>query len=142
MKSKILVAEDEPVTREILRAILTRAGYDLIFAADGVTAIEMARSEKPDLVLTDGRLPRLHGFLACKTIKEMDAPPRVILLTGGYTKPTYEWEVKHQYGADDLLIKPIVAKDLLACIAKHLPDAPGPEVPAPEIERIFGMRIA
>jgi DNA-binding response OmpR family regulator len=123
MRNKILIAEDEPVTREVLRTILTRAGYEVILATDGQTAVEMADSERPDLVLTDGLLPRLHGFLACKAIKEMAAPPKVIILTGVYTKLTYKWEVKKQYGADELLTKPINHKELLDCIANHLQSA-------------------
>jgi len=134
MGNKILVAEDEPVTREILRAILTRAGYEVLFAEDGMTAVEMALSEQPDLVLTDGLLPRLHGFLVCMAVKEMATPPKVILLTGVYTKLTYKWEVKHQYGADDLLIKPINPKELLACIASHLPGALASEGSMPEVK--------
>ena len=65
----------------------------------------------------------MHGFLACKAIKELDAPPKVILLTGIYTKPAYKWEAKGTFGADDLLRKPSSPEELLACIEKHLPSA-------------------
>ena len=104
MQRKILVIDDDGVTRELLKSVLTNADYEVVLAADGLSGVETARSEKPDLVITDGLLPKLHGFLVCKAIKEFDSPPKVIILTGLYTKPTYKWTVKHEYGADDLLL--------------------------------------
>jgi len=120
VKSKILVIDDDPTTREILRAVLEPHGYEVIVAADGISGVAAASSEKPDLVITDGLLPKLHGFRVCKTIKEFDSPPTVILLTGLYTKPTYKWEVKSEFLADDLLTKPVDVETLLACVEKHL----------------------
>ena len=121
MGKKILIADDERFMREMLKVLLTRAGYDLIFAEDGQSAVEMAKEECPDLVLIDGLMPKMHGFLACKTIKEQNAPPKIIILTAVYKKPSYNWEVKKVYSADDLLVKPFKTADLLACIQKHLP---------------------
>lgn len=120
MKSKILVVDDDATTREFLKAVLEHGGYEVALAEDGVSGVAKAASEKPDLVITDGLLPKLHGFRVCKAIKELDSPPKVILLTGLYTKPTYRGEVKHQYLADDLLTKPVAPADLLACVEKHL----------------------
>ena len=120
VKKKILVADDDRFAREMLRMILTREGYELVFAEDGAQAVEMAAAEKPDLVLTDGLLPKMHGFVVCKTLKGWDEPPKVVLLTAVYTKPTYRWEVKKEYGADDILSKPVRSDALIACIRKHL----------------------
>lgn len=120
MNEKILIADDDRMTRRMLGAILSKAGYYLVIAEDGQAAVELAASENPDLVVIDGLLPKLHGFLACKAIKEMDSPPKVIILTGVYTKPTYRWEAKKEYGADDILLKPIKPEELIACIEKHL----------------------
>jgi DNA-binding response OmpR family regulator len=130
MNKKILIADDDRMTRRMLGAILSKAGYYLVIAEDGQAAVELASSEKPDLVLTDGLLPRLHGFLVCKAIKEMDCPPKVIILTGVYTKPTYKWEARKEYGADDVLLKPIKPDELLACIEKHLAADGDIELPA------------
>ncbi|HEU4391736.1 MAG TPA: response regulator [Blastocatellia bacterium] len=121
-KKKILVADDDRFVREMLRVMLTREGYDLVFAEDGVQAIEIAASENPDLVLTDGLLPKMHGFVVCKTLKATAKPPKVVLLTAIYTKPTYRWEVKKEYGADDILSKPVKSDALIACLRKHLVD--------------------
>src|SRR5947209_4318691 len=105
MKKQILVVDDDHYVRDMLNLILTRAGYLVSFAEDGRTAVEKARDERPDLVIIDGLLPGLHGFLACKAIKELAAPPKVILHTAVYTKPSYKWQVKSEYGAEDLLLK-------------------------------------
>jgi DNA-binding response OmpR family regulator len=117
---KILVVDDDVTTREFLRAVLEQGGYEVVLAEDGMRGVERAASERPDLVITDGLLPKLHGFRVCKAIKELDSPPKVIILTGIYTKPTYKWEVKHKFLADDLLTKPVAPTDLIACIEKHL----------------------
>ncbi len=120
-KSKrILVADDDPPLRKVLGKILTDAGYDVILAEDGQRAVEMAASEKPDLVIADGLMPKLHGFLACKAIKELPSPPKVIMLTAVYTKKNYRWEARDKYRADDFLTKPFELSELLACIDKHL----------------------
>lgn len=121
---KILIADDDPPLRKVLGKILTDAGYDVVLAEDGQDAVEKAASERPDLVITDGLMPRMHGFLACKTIKQMESPPPVILLTAVYTKRNYKWEAREQYGADDLLTKPFELSELLACIEKHLAEGP------------------
>jgi CheY-like chemotaxis protein len=70
----------------------------------------------------DGLMPKMHGFLACKTIKELENPPKVLLLTGIYTKPAYKWEAKGQYHADGLLSKPFDKLSLLALIKTLLSD--------------------
>lgn len=126
---KILVIDDDPVTRELLRSVLTKAEYEVVLAEDGLSGVETARSDKPDLVITDGLLPKMHGFLVCKAIKEFHPPPKVIILTGLYTKPSYKWTVKHEYDADDLLMKPIKPAELLACVEKHLADLPSLDWP-------------
>jgi CheY-like chemotaxis protein len=120
---KILIADDSMIIRETLRMML-EPGYVVIFAEDGQKAVELAESQQPDLVIADGLMPRLHGFLACKAIKELKDAPRVILLTGVYTKPSYKWEVKKNYGADDLLCKPVNRAELIACVEQQLAGLP------------------
>lgn len=122
VRRKILVIDDDPVIREILKSVLEKADYEVILADNGMSGLEAARRDEPDLVITDGLLPKLHGFLVCKQIKEFESPPKVIILTGLYTKPTYKWDVKRDYNADDLLGKPIEPEALIKCVKKHLAD--------------------
>jgi CheY-like chemotaxis protein/curved DNA-binding protein CbpA len=121
---KILIADDDPLLRKVLGKILTEAGYEVVVAEDGERAVEKAASERPHLVIADGLMPKMHGFLACKMIKQMQSPPKVILLTAVYTKKNYKWEARQQYGADDFLTKPFELSELFACIEKHLANSP------------------
>jgi CheY-like chemotaxis protein len=118
---KILVADDDRITRALIGAILMKAGHEVVFAEDGKSAVELAADEMPDLVFIDGLMPKMHGFLACKAIKELETPPKVILVTGVYTKISYKSEAMGSFNADDLLKKPCGPDELLACIEKHLP---------------------
>ena len=123
---RILVVDDDRLMCEMLEVILTGAGYEVLLAEDGKAALELASSQHPDLVITDGLLPKLHGFKVCKAIKGLGNPPKVVLLTGIYTKPNYKYEVMREYGADAVLIKPVNLTDLLSCIEKQLAPAPPP----------------
>ncbi|MEW6212897.1 MAG: response regulator [Acidobacteriota bacterium] len=120
--AKILVADDDPAVRHLLWKVLSMAGYEVILVEDGKSAVEAAQTERPDLALIDGLLPKLHGFLACKEIKSFPDPPKVFVLTGVYTRLTYSWEVRTQYGADEFLTKPFNIEDLLSRIADQLRD--------------------
>lgn len=122
-KRRILVADDDPFIRKMLGYILAKADYDVIYAEDGNSVIEKASTEKPDLVLLDGLMPKTHGFLACKAIKELDDAPKVILLTGVYTRLDYKWKVKETYAADDVMTKPFEVPALLASIEQQLSNA-------------------
>jgi DNA-binding response OmpR family regulator len=134
MKKRILVVNDNPFMRETLNLILLRAGYQVGLAEDDHDAIRKARAERPSLVLIDGLLPDLPGFQVSKALKELAAPPKVILLTGVYTKPSYGWEAKAYYGVDDVLLKPFKTAELLVCLEKHLASPVDLPAVAPLIE--------
>ena len=117
---RILVADDDLPLRRVLGKILTSAGYEVVLVEDGKAAIEKAAEMKPDLVITDGLMPKMHGFLVCKALKEMQPAPKVIMLTAVYTKLNYRFEARDRYGADELLTKPFEVANLLKCIERHL----------------------
>ncbi len=70
---RILVAEDRAAGREWARAVLSHSGYEVILANDGLEAVSKARSEAPDLVILDLRMPGLDGF---QTLRELRAEER------------------------------------------------------------------
>jgi CheY-like chemotaxis protein len=117
---RILVADDDLPLRRVLGKILTAAGYEVVLVEDGKAAVEKAAEMKPDLVITDGLMPKMHGFLVCKALKEMQPAPKVIMLTAVYTKLNYRFEARDRYGADELLTKPFEVANLLKCIERHL----------------------
>lgn len=68
-KRRILIADDRASSRELLRLVLVRAGYDVIEAEDGVAAVEQARAGEPDLILLDLQMPRLDGYGALAELR-------------------------------------------------------------------------
>lgn len=76
-KFVILIADDRPSSRELLRTVLERAGYAVIEAEDGEMAVERALAENPDLIMLDLQMPRLDGYGA---LEKLRAEPRFALL--------------------------------------------------------------
>lgn len=117
---KILVVDDDRATLRIMQVMLERQGFAVLTAPDGQSALDLVKSENPDLVLTDALIPKIHGFVLAKEIKKLPQPPKVILVSGVYTKQSYRYEAISNYEVDDYLKKPISDEELLACIKKHL----------------------
>ncbi len=113
---KILIVEDEPAIIDVVRRILCLKGYRVIEAVDGRSGIELAISEKPDLILLDVMMPGMDGFEVCRSLREdldtMMIP--VIMLT---VKSRTEDRIKGmESGADDYVVKPFNAVELLVRI--------------------------
>lgn len=128
MSKKIVVIDDEPNITKLIQVFLERKGYEIFLAHDGIGGYELVEEKKPDLVITDLLLPRLHGFEVCKKIKENAklAHIPVILMTAIYKKTRYKLEGRG-YGADDFIEKPFELPVLLSKIEKlTLPSVRGP----------------
>ena len=81
MKSAtILVVDDEPQIRRVMRATLTDKGYPVIEARDGQEAIDKFRNERPDLILLDMNMPGMNGLQVCHEIRALSQVP-IIMLT-------------------------------------------------------------
>jgi DNA-binding response OmpR family regulator/anti-sigma regulatory factor (Ser/Thr protein kinase) len=114
----ILVVDDEPKMRRILRLILESEGYHVKEAEDGQAAWEIYKSVKPDLVVTDSRMPRSDGFELLNRIMERDALTPVILITGFATTDNAICAIKS--GAADYITKPFELEQLLSVVDKCL----------------------
>ncbi|MCS7220093.1 MAG: response regulator transcription factor [Anaerolineae bacterium] len=111
MSDKILIVEDEPALVEALAYNLTRQGYTVVTATDGLTALDMARRERPALILLDLMLPQLDGFEVCRILRqEMSVP--ILMLTARTEE--VDKVVGLEMGADDYLTKPFSMRELLA----------------------------
>lgn len=108
---RILVVEDDKTLLDVLKYNLTREGYEVVIATDGVQGLEVARSERPDLVILDIMLPKLDGFEVCRILrKEMIIP--VLMLTAKVSE--VDKVVGLEIGADDYMTKPFSLRELLA----------------------------
>jgi DNA-binding response OmpR family regulator len=111
VSKKVLVVEDDPTLLETLEYNLTRQGYDVCTATDGLAALEVARQERPDLVVLDIMLPKLDGFEVCRILRrEMNVP--ILMLTARVDE--IDKVVGLEMGADDYLTKPFSMRELLA----------------------------
>jgi DNA-binding response OmpR family regulator len=108
---KVLVVEDEPTLVETLEYNLTRQGYDVCTATDGLAALEVARRERPDLIVLDIMLPKLDGLEVCRILRqEMNVPILMLTARAGEIDKVVGLEM----GADDYLTKPFSMRELLA----------------------------
>ncbi|MCK4525584.1 MAG: response regulator [Candidatus Andersenbacteria bacterium] len=80
-KKKILVIEDEATLQKALNDVLAQEGYDVLSALDGMSGLDLALKENPDLILLDIILPKMDGFEVLKKLKEKESKIPVIILT-------------------------------------------------------------
>lgn len=111
MAEKILVVDDEISLQETLTYKLQKEGYQVEVAGDGLTALELARTTNPDLVILDVMLPGMDGFEVCRTLRQETNTP-VLMLTA--RDDEIDRVVGLEVGADDYLPKPFSMRELIA----------------------------
>lgn len=117
MTEKILVVEDEVALRETLAYNLEKQGFVVITADNGLTAVELAKTQQPDLILLDIMLPGLDGFEVCRVIRqELNTP--IIMLTA--RDEVIDRVVGLEVGADDYIIKPFSMREVMARVKAML----------------------
>jgi PAS domain S-box-containing protein len=114
----ILVVEDEESNYTFLEQVLKRTGVKIFWAKNGVEAVNMAHSEKLDLILMDIRIPGMDGYEATRQIKKERKNLPVIAQTAYALKG--EKEMSIESGCDDYISKPIDIKELMAMLDKYL----------------------
>jgi len=113
----IMVVDDEPQIRRVLRTTITSHDYAVIEAKTGEEALELMRSERPDLILLDVNMPGITGFETCAEIRRTSDIP-IIMLT---VRNTERDKVRAlDAGADDYVVKPFGAEELMARIRAAL----------------------
>jgi DNA-binding response OmpR family regulator len=110
--AKILIVEDEPNMVSGLRDNFEFEGYQVISAPDGVSGLERALSESPDLVILDVMMPRMSGLDVCKHLKSKKPAIPIIMLTARGQE--VDKVVGLELGADDYVTKPFSIRELLA----------------------------
>jgi sigma-B regulation protein RsbU (phosphoserine phosphatase) len=115
MKMKLLVAEDEPVSRHVLQSILVKWGYEVVVACDGVEAWQiLQREDAPSLAILDWMMPGMDGIEVCQKVRGSThlKPIYIILLTA--KDRTEDLVLGLQAGADDYIAKPFDVRELRA----------------------------
>jgi len=118
---RILVVDDEPQIRRIMRETLTAAGYEVDDARNGMEGLEKVRDFHPDLVLLDINMPEMGGVEVCKTIRH-DSNIAIIMLT--VRKSDADKVAALDAGADDFITKPFSTPELLARVRAALRRVP------------------
>ena len=120
MKRRILIVEDTPDNRQIMRDLLTSAGYELIEATDGEAGVAAAFEHRPDLILMDIQLPVLDGYEATRRIKANPATSIPIIAVTSYALSGDETRARAA-GCDGYVAKPFSPRQLLAMVRETLP---------------------
>jgi DNA-binding response OmpR family regulator len=128
---RILIAEDDPSSRELLRRFLESKGHEVLLAANGLEALERFGSEGADLVLLDVMMPKLDGWAVLREVRKGSSVP-VIMVT---VKDATEDKVRGlELGADDYVTKPFDLRELEARISAVMRRvAPGPVIEVGEL---------
>lgn len=114
---KVLIVEDDRNLLDTLRYNLRKEGYNVVAAVDGPEALDVARREKPDLIILDIMLPKLSGFEVCRILrKEMIIP--ILMLTAKTDE--VDKIVGLEIGADDYITKPFSMREMLARVGAVL----------------------
>jgi two-component system, OmpR family, alkaline phosphatase synthesis response regulator PhoP len=137
MHERILIVDDEPKIVKLTRDYLEKDGFQVISAEDGPTALELARRERPDLVILDIMLPGMDGWEVCRVLRrDTDVP--IIMLTARSEES--DQIVGLELGADDYITKPFSPRTLVARVRAILRRTQGKLKPAVRF-RAGGLEI-
>lgn len=117
MAYRILVVDDEPAVTDLLAYNLRREGYRVLTAADGRTALQIARESKPDLILLDLMIPEIDGLDVCRELRKTWDVPIIMVTARG---EEVDRVVGLELGADDYVAKPFSVRELMARIKSVL----------------------
>ena len=114
---RVLIAEDEVKTREMVIEMLNSLGCETLVARTGFEAIRIAEEQRPNVIVLDGLLPEMHGFEVARFIRNLsgDYRPRIVILTAIYKNQRYQSEAR-KYGVDHYLVKPAKRNELANAI--------------------------
>jgi two-component system chemotaxis response regulator CheY len=114
MSAKIMVVDDSALSRRTMRRILESAGYDIVEADDGMSALELYFLEKPDVVFLDLVMKGMYGLDVLTKLREMDAGVRVIVASADIQSSTRT--MVEEAGARAFINKPFVVEQVLAAL--------------------------
>jgi len=127
---RVLVADDDPRTRDVLRRYLSRAGHEVLEAADGPEALEQCRRERPDVVLLDLMMPGMDGLDVCAAVRRESSVPIIMLTALGSESDRV---VGLEQGADDYVVKPFSPREVTLRVQRLLERVAAATAPPPTL---------
>jgi two-component system, sensor histidine kinase and response regulator len=120
-RKKILIVDDERLTRAFLQHSAVLAGYDVILASNGEEAMQKIREDAPDLIVVDLVMPDINGFEMCRRIRSHEQTKKTPVIVVSALQSQSDIEEAKLSGADVYLIKPIKSEEFLKHVKKYLP---------------------
>lgn len=120
MSKKILIVEDDPLNMKMLRILLRPYGYSLLEATDGEEALKVARSDKPDLIIMDLRLPKVSGLEVTRQLRQMSDFNHIAIIAITAYAMKGDKEKAISAGCDAYLAKPINTRELPKLVTEML----------------------
>ncbi|MDM8522256.1 response regulator [Desulfococcaceae bacterium HSG8] len=118
----ILVIDDDPQIREVLKKLLETSGYDVVAAADGGEGVKLFYEKSPDLIITDIIMPEKEGIEIIRDLKKKNPEIKIIAMSGGgkYVDSDMCLTVAKKLGAKYVFSKPVKKKELIEAIRELL----------------------
>ena len=124
MNPSILIVDDEPMTRNLLRLMLERSGFTIFEAEDGLKALDVVAEEHLDLLILDVMMPNMDGITVCETLRaDIETADLPIILLSARTNPEAV-RLGMQAGANRYLSKPISREELVRQVRDVLQGIP------------------
>jgi len=124
LNPSVLVVDDEPLTRNLLRLMLERAGFDILEAEDGLKALLSVSENKPDVIVLDVMMPHMDGLTVCEKLRSNpETAVLPIILLSARANPEAVQEGM-EAGADEYLSKPVSREELIRTIRSVLEGLP------------------
>jgi CheY-like chemotaxis protein len=120
--SRILIIDDEPSVRTMLRRVLEQAGHIVLEASNGREGLALWRRERTDVVVTDLYMPQTDGIEVIREVRNSSTQQKIICMSGGAQPEVFDWGAAAlSLGADRVLVKPFDQQQLLSVIQDMLP---------------------
>lgn len=120
-KARILVVDDEPDVVQLLERTLGSDGYEVVAAYDGLSALDLAATENPDIILLDVMMPMMSGYEVAEQLKANPQTQHIPIICVTSAHSMDARAKSRQAGAATLIMKPFSPAELIAQIERHLP---------------------
>ena len=119
-KPKVLIIDDSPTIRLIVKGVFERAGFDVSFASEGSEGIHLALMNPPNIIILDIMMEGLQGFEVCKMLRANSSMRRtaIIVISGKSYKPDIDKAI--ELGADSYVVKPFTPDEILKIAIEHM----------------------